>query len=94
MGLRPLEIFLLLQHGDRLQTSESDVYRRQILTTKVDPRAVRVNYGLFKYISVLKGVYRRQILMTKVDPRAVRVNYGLFKYISVLKGLNLYNLKL
>ena len=34
MGLRPLEIFLLLQ-------SESDVCRRQILTTKVDPRAVR-----------------------------------------------------
>ena len=24
-------------------SSESDVYRRQILTTKVDPRAVRVN---------------------------------------------------
>ena len=42
MGLRPLEIFLLLQRGDRLQSSESDVYRRQILTTKVDPRAVRV----------------------------------------------------
>ena len=32
MGLRPLEIFLLLQCGDR----------RQIWTTKVDPRAVRV----------------------------------------------------
>ena len=43
MGLRPSEIFLLLQCGDRLQSSESDVYRRQILTTKVDSRAVRVN---------------------------------------------------
>ena len=43
MGLRPLEIYFLLQCGDRLYTSESDVYRRQILTTKVDPRAVRVN---------------------------------------------------
>ena len=42
MGLRPLEIFLLLQCGDRLWWAESDVYRRQILTTKVDPRAVRV----------------------------------------------------
>ena len=41
MGLRPLEIFLLLQCEDRLWSSESDVYRRQILTTKVDPRAVR-----------------------------------------------------
>ena len=28
--------------GGGLQSSESDVYRRQILTTKVDPRAVRV----------------------------------------------------
>ena len=33
--------FLLIQCADRLQSSESDVYRRQILTTKVDPRAVR-----------------------------------------------------
>ena len=31
---------------DRLQPSESDVNRRQILTTKVDPRAVRVKHGL------------------------------------------------
>ena len=45
MGLRPLEIFLLLQCGYRLQSSESDVYRRQILMTKVDPRTVRVNAG-------------------------------------------------
>ena len=37
MGLRPLEIFLILQRRDRLWSSESDVYyRRQILTTKVD----------------------------------------------------------
>ena len=43
MGLRRLEIILLLQRGDRLYTSESDVYRRQILTAKVDPRAVRVS---------------------------------------------------
>ena len=27
---------------DQLQSSESDVHRRQILTAKVDPRAVRV----------------------------------------------------
>ena len=42
MGLRLISILLLLQCGDRLQISESDVYRRQILTTEVDPRAVRV----------------------------------------------------
>ena len=34
--------FLFLQCGDRLYASESDVYRRQILTTKGDPRAERV----------------------------------------------------
>ena len=38
---------LRLQTSDsddkRRLKSESDVYRRQILTTKVDPRAVRVN---------------------------------------------------
>ena len=33
---------LLLQHGDRLYTSDSGVFRRQILTSKVDPRAVGV----------------------------------------------------
>ena len=44
--LRPLEIFLLLQCGDRLYTSESDVYRHQILTTEVDPRAVGVKSRL------------------------------------------------
>ena len=30
-----------LQRGDRLYSSESDVCRRQILTTKVDPRTLR-----------------------------------------------------
>ena len=32
-----------LQREDRLQSSESDVCRRQILTSKVDPHTVRVN---------------------------------------------------
>ena len=50
MGLRPLYIIVFLQRGDRLQTSESDVYRRQILTSKVGPRAVRVN-AVYKYIA-------------------------------------------
>ena len=43
MGLRPLEIVLFFQCGDRLYTSESAVYRRQILTYKDGPRAERVN---------------------------------------------------
>ena len=42
MGQQPIEIFIPLQRGDRLKLSESDVYRRQILMTKVDPRAVSI----------------------------------------------------
>ena len=42
MGLRPLEIILLLQCGDRLSTSESDAYIRQILTYIDDPRTGRI----------------------------------------------------
>ena len=44
MGLPPLEVFLLLQCEGWLWTSKSDVYRRHILTTKVDLRALTVNY--------------------------------------------------
>ena len=33
-----------LQRGDRLQTSESDVCKRQILTSKDDPRTERLKY--------------------------------------------------
>ena len=35
-----------LQCGALLKTSESDVCRRQILTTEVDPRTLRVNIFL------------------------------------------------
>ena len=42
MRLRPLIIFEFFQCGDRLFTSESDVYRRQILTYKGSPHAERV----------------------------------------------------
>ena len=45
MGLRPLEIFNFFQCEDRLYTSESDVYRRQILTYKDGPRTERVDSG-------------------------------------------------
>ena len=38
-------IILFFQCGDRLWTSESDVCRRQILTSKDGPRAERVNGG-------------------------------------------------
>ena len=43
MGLRPLKIMFTLNSAG----STLDVYKRQILTSKVDPRAVRVNYQTF-----------------------------------------------
>ena len=42
MGLRPLIFLKLFQCGDCLYTSESDVYRRQIMTYKDGPRTERV----------------------------------------------------
>ena len=41
--------------GDRLSSSESDVYRRHILTTKVDPRAVRVKDNI---TTVIRSVHQ------------------------------------
>ena len=35
-----------------IPVSESDVYRRQILTTEVDPRTVKGNTDLYKIIHV------------------------------------------
>ena len=54
MGLWPLELFKFFQRGQRLYTSESDVYRRHILTYKDGPRAESVNrlsrlYSLFTF---------------------------------------------
>ena len=46
---------LLLQCGDRLYTSGSDVYRRQILTSKVDPHNVRAK----AYILAAQGLTLR-----------------------------------
>ena len=42
MGLRPLEIIYSFSAGINFRTQESDVYRRQILTSKVGPHAERV----------------------------------------------------
>ena len=49
MGLRPIEIFLIFQRWDHLYTSESDVYRRQILTYKEGPGAERVKLGIIQH---------------------------------------------
>ena len=58
MGLRPLEIFLFLQCEDRLQSSESDVYRRQNLTSEVYPRTVRVKGHREVLLSVEQFFFR------------------------------------
>ena len=52
MGPRPLEIVLFFQCGDRLQTSEYDVFRRLIWTSKVNPRTEK-----FKIIQ--EGQYKK-----------------------------------
>ena len=59
--LRLLRIFLLLQCGDRLYSSESDVYRRQFLTTKVDPRAVRVEGETYLHSTRFKNGWHKYI---------------------------------
>ena len=47
MGYGHYKFVLFFQCVDQLQTSESDVYRRQNLMSKVDPRTERVNIGSF-----------------------------------------------
>ena len=65
MGVRPLEIFKFFQRGDRLHTSESDVYRRQILTYKDDPCTERVNSDYM-------------FTRVPVNPSSADHNYGRF----------------
>ena len=49
--------FLLFQRGDRLQTSESDVYRLQILTSKVNPNAEMVKLVAVNEVDIIIGFY-------------------------------------
>ena len=56
MELRPLEILEFFQCGNRFYTSESDVYRRHILTYKDDPRTERAknfSAGEFSYQDIV-----------------------------------------
>ena len=47
-------VIISVRGGGRLYTSESDVYRRQILTYKDDPRAKRVNvFNFHNYVFIL-----------------------------------------
>ena len=53
--------YLLLQHWDRIQTAESDVYRRQILTSKFNLRAVKVHTIGSLVLVLVEGIhYDRQ----------------------------------
>ena len=73
----------MFQCEDQHKTSESDVYRRQIVTSKVDPCTERVNYlvhGIMfqcedQHKTSESDVYRRQILTSKDNPCTERVNY-------------------
>ena len=50
--------FLFIQCGDRLYTSESDVYRRQILTYKDGPRAERFKLQYYKRFLAMLDIPR------------------------------------
>ena len=62
MGLRPLEICLFFERGDRLYTSESAVYRRHILRYIYGPRAERVKrpFAIFLRNVFLPNSNRRE----------------------------------
>ena len=50
-----INILILLARGDRLYTSESDVYRRQILTYKDGLSTERVKMGLLVALRHIRG---------------------------------------
>ena len=59
MGLRSLEMLLFFQCGDRFYTSESDVYRRQILTYKDGPCTERLLDVFIIHIHIPKDEINR-----------------------------------
>ena len=66
MGLRSQHIFSVLQYEDRLQMSESDVYGRQILTTKVYPRTERIKTDVIKCFSPIPNIVGSRPIQLKV----------------------------
>ena len=86
---------LLLQCWDRLQTSETDVYRRQIMTSEVDLRAVRVNpyngndvYSSYQhfYLSIKKtGEFEGEKIINFARCFAsICTDYEIFTHLAVL----------
>ena len=66
MGLRPLLIFYFFQRGDRLYTSESDIYRRQILTYRDGPRTVIL--GQRRWANIKPTMVLHQVIDHDVFP--------------------------
>ena len=56
------------QCGDRLYTSESDVYRRQILTYKDGPRAKRVDVNISDNYFIVTLPFNRQNIQPEFSP--------------------------
>ena len=64
--LMSLACLLPLQRGDRLSTSESDVCRRQILTSKVDPRTERVKIFIMVLDPYNIGIEMKRKMLTDI----------------------------
>ena len=68
---------ILFLCGDRLETSESDVFRRQILPSKVDPRSEGVNYIFLENIFLfwpfmvynMKEIHIKSLTLTSVSTK-------------------------
>ena len=79
MGLLPLDIFSFFQRGDRLYTSDSDVYRRRGDRLYTSDSDVYRRRGDRLYTSE-SDVYRRQSLTYKVGPRAEKGEHNIVQH--------------
>ena len=73
MGVRPLEICYFFQCWNRLYTSESDVYRRQILSYNDGPRTERVNMASTNSKTGISQNGNQSTMLAKTNRR--NVNY-------------------
>ena len=64
MGLRPLQVYNSFSCGDHLYTSDSDVYRRQNLTSKVDSSTESVHWCLLVLIGAYCSIQYKDRLLT------------------------------
>ena len=93
MGLRSLQIFLLSQCKDWLWTSESKINRRQILMSKVDPRAVRVilinfNFKIWLHMRLSKRSFS---IWNHSECLSQLFSLHLNTYVTVLRSLLIFS---